>query len=83
VTYLLEGHPVEIEREPLLETRPGRHNAHAVKPGNGRRRRSKNQGPTRAIVVLDWLTVDGQPFAYQQASTIFGAPEDTILAPQK
>jgi hypothetical protein len=78
--------PVVGLSEPALQARPGRHNAHAVKPGNGRRKKAsgaKKRGPTRDLVVLDWLTVDGQPFAYQQASTISDSPGATILAPQK
>jgi hypothetical protein len=45
---------------PVLEVRRGRHNAHAVKPGNGKRKPRKR----RRLVLVPGVLVNGQPYAF-------------------
>ena len=50
--------------QPLSEIasliRPGRHNAHAVKPGNARRKKKK----AKKLVVVQGVMLNGQQWGY-------------------
>ena len=50
--------PLSEESAPVV--RRGRHNAHAVKPGNGRRKKKR----AKKLVVVQGVMLNGQQWGY-------------------